>query len=110
MGISNFSVIYEFHVKPGMEAEFIAHWNALTKLIYEYEGSLGSKLHNAGGNVFVAYAQWPDRVTWQNSGAKLSDLSATHREGMKSCCIEIKTLFELEPVSDHLKSDLFSGS
>ena len=71
MGISNFSVIYEFYVKPGMETEFIAHWNALTKLIYEYEGSLGSKLHNAGGGMFLLHMPngltgLPGRIQEQN--------------------------------------------
>ncbi len=40
-----FAVIYQFNVKENRESEFIGAWKQLTQLIYDYEGSLGSRLH-----------------------------------------------------------------
>ena len=40
-----FTVIYSFKVLPEKCDSFEESWSQLTKLIYEYEGSLGSRLH-----------------------------------------------------------------
>ena len=61
-----FAAIYRFNVKEGMDAQFIDSWGALTRMIYEFEGSLGSRLHKQADGVYIAYAQWPDFNTWNN--------------------------------------------
>ena len=66
-----FSVIYTFEVKPGSENDFVKAWSALTQLIKEHAGSGGSRLHKAATGNYVAYAQWPDRQTWEQAAEKL---------------------------------------
>ena len=102
-----FIAIYSFEVHPGQDKEFIDAWTELTKLIYLHEGSLGSKLHLNKDGLYIAYAQWPDKTTWQNSGEKLPPEADNYRNQMKSSCIEIKTLYELDSVEDLLQTKVF---
>lgn len=104
-----FHVIYSFRVNPGMDAEFKASWAGLTRLIYEYEGSLGSKLHKAGPELYIAYARWPDRETWAKSGDKLPVEADALRTQMRAACSKVETLFELEPEEDLLREQVFGG-
>ena len=62
---------------------------------------------SSDGTIYIAYAQWPDKVTWQNSGGKLPDEANEHRVKMKSSCIEITTIHELEMTDDLLEQRLF---
>ena len=98
-----FIAIYQFEVKENKTTQFIEAWEELTQLIYEYEGSLGSRLHKEKDNNYIAYAQWPDRETWENSGSKLPNSADDVRAQMKEACIKIETLHELEYVKDLLK-------
>jgi heme-degrading monooxygenase HmoA len=100
-----FTAIYHFTVKPNQEAEFIAGWEGLTKLIYQHEGSLGSRLHHESEQHYVAYAQWPDRKTWEHAGRHLPPEADLYRQQMKAACETISTLHELEVISDLLKSE-----
>ena len=52
-----FCVIYSFQVKEDKEAPFIEAWKELTKLIYQYEGSLGSRIHKASEDIYLAYEE-----------------------------------------------------
>ena len=98
-----FVIIYQFEVRKGMKAEFIAAWEEMTQLIYQYEGSLGSRLHRKSDNVYMAYAQWPDKEAWQKAGGKLPDFAGDIRERMRASCLKVETLHELECVKDLLK-------
>lgn len=64
-----FSVVYEFAVLERNEGEFKKVWHELTLLIKETRGSLGSRLHKdtMRNNVWIAYAQWPNKETWGNA-------------------------------------------
>ncbi len=90
-----FCVIYRFVVHPGQEDAFVAAWAGLTDLIYTHRGSLGSRLHRAAGQSFIAYAQWPDRATWAQKTA-LPDEAETHSQAMRDSCETIETLHTLE--------------
>lgn len=105
---SNFSVIYSFKVIEGKENDFIKVWSDLTNLIYEFEGSYGSRLHKSNNQTFIAYAQWPDKETWENSGEKLPEIANDLRKKMKECCSEIKTEHELNIVEDLLKDKKYT--
>jgi quinol monooxygenase YgiN len=98
-----FIAIYSFELKLRKESEFKGAWKALTELIYQYEGSLGSRLHQESDDTYIAYAQWPDRETWQNSGSNLPPSAEQYRTVMRESCKEIKTLHELEVIEDLLK-------
>ena len=97
-----FAVIYKFTVKEGQDENFIHSWEELTKLIRKYEGSYGSRLHRISAERYLAYALWPNRETWKNSGKKLPAESAAIRNVMRESCVEIDTEYELNVVSDLL--------
>ena len=61
-----FAVIYRWRVIAGREAQFEAGWKAGTERIAAEFGGWGSRLHKVAeqGNIYVAYAQWPDEATW----------------------------------------------
>ena len=62
-----FAVIYRWRVLPGLEAQFEEGWAAGTARIAEEFGGWGSRLHRAGEGVYIAYAQWPDKATWEKA-------------------------------------------
>jgi heme-degrading monooxygenase HmoA len=97
-----FVVIYSFKVKENSKEQFIHAWGALTKLILEHEGSLGSRLHKKDSKNYIAYAQWPDKHTWQNSGNNVPEAAKEYRSTMRKACVEIKTEYELDVVDDLL--------
>lgn len=59
-----FIALYRWMVKEGCEKKFQEGWHRRTKEIYQNCGSLGSRLHRAEDGTWVAYAQWPDRRTY----------------------------------------------
>lgn len=99
-----FTVIYTFKVKTGQEATFQKAWADLTKLIYEYEGSLGSRLHHVEEDLYIAYAQWPNKERWENAGDQLPPSAKIVSKNMKDACEKIETLYKMEVVEDLLKS------
>ncbi len=102
-----FAVIYTFTVKENRNKDFIKGWKGLTQLIYEYEGSLGSRLHMKSKNEYVAYAQWPDKSTWENAGGHLPEMANSSSRLMKESCEKIETLYELEVLEDLTQSRSF---
>ncbi len=97
-----FTVIYSFKTIEGKEDDFICAWTELTKLIYKYEGSYGSRLHKADKQLFIGYAQWPDKETWDLSGDKLPEIANAIRKKMRESCSEIKTEYKMNIVQDLL--------
>lgn len=59
-----FCVVYRFHVRPDKEVEFQDGWCALTKILKEQNGALGSRLHRDSNGGWIAYAQWPAEEVW----------------------------------------------
>ena len=102
-----FVAIYTFKVKKGKEKQFIEGWKGVTKLIYQYEGSLGSRLHKVNNNMYVAYAIWPSKNKWEHAGDLLPDSVNKYKDMMKSSCHESKTLFELTMVEDLIMNNQF---
>lgn len=99
-----FAVIYQFEVKKNFEPQFIEAWKEFTQLIYMYEGSLGSRLHFQKDQIYIAYAQWPDKETWANAGGNLPDSAIDVRKKMREYCVKVETLMELNSIEDLLKS------
>lgn len=98
-------VLYSFKVKPKQVDAFIEGWNGLTNLIYQYEGSLGSRLHKKDRLNFIAYAQWPSKDKFENSGGNLPEEADDFRDLMRASCDTIEVLHELEVVEDLLKQN-----
>lgn len=104
---NRFTVIYSFEVRDGLASEFVSVWSEVTKLIYRYEGSFGSRLHRAHDGLFIGYAQWPDRETWSASGDRLPERAVELRKRLRECCSSIKTEYELTVVSDLFRSEQY---
>lgn len=64
---TKFCVVYQFMVRAGCEAAFEQAWQDLTLAIREQCGGLGSRLHKTDDGWWLAYAQWPDRQTWEQA-------------------------------------------
>ena len=102
------SIIYSFRLIEGKEEDFVHGWTELTKLIYEFCGSYGSRLHKAGDLLYVAYAQWPDRETRERSNDKLPASANDFRDLMRDSCTEIKTEFEMDVVQDLIRENRYN--
>jgi quinol monooxygenase YgiN len=63
-----FCVIYRFRLKEGMEDQFRSAWRRVTEVIRDNSGGLGSRLHATPDGIWLAYAQWPDKATWEQAG------------------------------------------
>ena len=103
-------VIYSFEVKPGHDEAFRQSWADMTELIYQYEGSLGSRLHKEAEGHYIAYAQWPDAATYDHSGGALpKELAEPVRAQMRGACIEIKTLYRMDLIDDKTRKKVRDG-
>ncbi len=99
-----FAVLYSFKVKIGKDQQFVDSWRGLTKLIYKHEGSLGSRLHKEKEGEYLAYAQWPSKDIWENSGKNMPPEAEQFRVAMRESCLEIKTIHTLSVTDDLLQS------
>ena len=103
-----FAVLYRFRVRPGSEQPFRAAWAALTHAIRDTHGGLGSRLHHVDGDLWAAYAQWPDRATWETAqGAPSADPAAS--AAMGAAMIESLEPLLLEPIDDLLQPVVIEG-
>lgn len=82
-----FVAIYRWRLKPGHEESFRKAWAGLTRLIYLQLGSFGSRLHKAEDGSWYAYAQWPDRKTWEQVSLD-SDEAKSFRSLMRDAVAE----------------------
>ncbi len=94
--------IYRWRIKEGKDEVFQAAWLTLTKAIYQKRGSLGSRLHKTEDSTWLAYAQWPDKETYE----KASTLGSADLEAgalMKECIEESQPSIFLHVASDFLQ-------
>jgi hypothetical protein len=63
---AQFAVLYKWTIRAEMADEFTRAWQAVTHA-YRTIGALGSRLHRTDDGAWIAYAEWPDRVTWENA-------------------------------------------
>ena len=98
-----FTVIYKFKLKENKIQQFEENWTELTRLIYKNQGSLGSRLHKSDHLNYIAYAQWPDKVTWESDWDNMPEHAKEISLKMKEACETRETIFELDVVVDLLK-------
>jgi hypothetical protein len=97
-----FVIVYRWKVKERREAEFVEGWHRVTEELRRRCGSLGSRLHAATDGTWVAYAQWPDRRTWEAAqGDAEPDGSGLMRESIEQRYPEI----HMDVVDDLLSGD-----
>jgi quinol monooxygenase YgiN len=97
-----FYAIYEFVVESDKEDIFIKTWYELTLDIRNNSGGLGSRLHKALNkkNCWVAYAQWPNKETWEKYAPLNATSQAILTRSMKIICTDIRTIYQLEVIED----------
>ncbi len=96
-----FIALYEFKVKPGLEAQFEKNWHLGTVAIREHRGSLGSRLHKAQDGTYIAYAQWPNEEIY-NEKTALPIEGSNALQLMKEACETVKVLKLMEVTDDLL--------
>lgn len=80
-----FCVAYRFHPLEEDDTAFIACWKEMTQLIESELGGLGSRLHRTEDGDLYAYAQWPDRASWERmwetgDSGRMAELTEYWRE------------------------------
>lgn len=88
-----FSIVYSFKIKPEEEDQFINGWKGLTLLFKENANSLGSRLHKSSDIQYFAYAQWPDKITFENASNLLPEEASHYREQMRNSLESSEVIF-----------------
>ena len=102
-----FCVVYQIKIKPDSKhriRDFIEAWSEMTNLIKKYEGGLGSRLHRVNELEYIAYAQWPDRETWEAYGDHMPPSAEQARSVMKSCYASFTAIHTMDMIKDQLDS------
>lgn len=97
-----FCVIYRWHLKPGQAKSFCEGWDRITEALMAELGALGSRIHFADDGTWIAYAQWPDRESWEQS-RRLGSIDARAAGLMEEAIVESFEPVLLTPRIDHLK-------
>ena len=97
-----FVAIYRWKIIHKSEEVFRQGWRRRTEEIYRRCGSLGSRLHKAEDGSWVAYAQWPDRESWE-SAARIEVEDKEAEQMMKESVAERYPDIYLEVVEDLLE-------
>lgn len=103
-----FVVIYRWRLHAGKEQQFQQVWSSNTPEIIRRCGGLGSRLHKAEDGTWLAYAQWPDKATWERSYS-VPDWDLEGGQLMQEAIIERLPRILLEPVADFLLKADISG-
>jgi catechol 2,3-dioxygenase-like lactoylglutathione lyase family enzyme len=98
---ANFAVIYRWRLEPNLVDDFCLAWEEMTHLIRAYRGGLGSRLHRLADGSYLAYAQWPSRRAWLESG-KRGSLNQEVSARMHAAVVERLPDIELEACLDLL--------
>ena len=96
------AVIYRFDVIPGREKDFEKTWQLATETFIAHAGGLGSRLHKNEAGSYIAYAQWPDKISWESARQKLPKSAIKNLQRMNTYCEEITVLFNMEGKNDLL--------
>ncbi|MEZ5980305.1 MAG: antibiotic biosynthesis monooxygenase [Planctomycetota bacterium] len=97
-----FAVVYRWKLRAGGEERFAAAWGAVTAILRERCGALGSRLHRADDGTHLAYAQWPSREAWKAADPEGGDVLAL-RDAMAEEVLERYPPMPLEIVADLLR-------
>ena len=103
-----FIALYRWKVKEGHELNFREGWHRRTEEIYRNSGSFGSRLHQAEDGTWVAYAQWPDRNTY-DAAQTIAVVDAQARTMFRESIEEAYPDTYMQVVDDLLKSDSFTA-
>lgn len=104
-------VVFDFVVKEECEAQFLKAWPTVTQGIYLFKGSLGSRLHRDGSGKFIAYAQWPDKQTYEQ--AATIEMSAEYEQARQDMhqslhLEDTKVVHQMQVEVDYLQRRTFA--
>jgi quinol monooxygenase YgiN len=102
-----FIALYRWKVKEGHEKNFRKGWHKRTEEIYQLAGSLGSRLHQAEDGTWVAYAQWPDRQTY-DAARSVPVIDEEAREMFRESIEEAYPDIYMNVADDLLQADVFT--
>jgi len=85
-----------------MEKTFTEGWSRLTEAIRETRGGMGSRLHKSDNGWWIAYAQWPDRQTWESSQTEYESPDIEASKLMAEAIEDREPPMLLEPIIDLL--------
>ena len=94
------TIIYAFKVKEGKQMQFEAAWTALTTYILKNCKSLGSRLHRESSLQYIAYAQWPSQIIFEQAQKHSSAEMKTLKLKLQNTCIEVQKLHSLNTITD----------
>jgi hypothetical protein len=97
-----FVAIYRWKIIQESEEMFLQGWHRRTEEIYRRCGSLGSRSHKAEDGSWAAYAEWPDRETWE-SAARFEAEDKEAEQMMKESVEESSGDIYMEVVDDLLQ-------
>jgi hypothetical protein len=101
-----FAVVYRWKIITGREAAFEEGWRDGTQAIAREFAGWGSRLHRGEDGCFYAYAQWPDRATWEKAmETRMRHSDDAAREKYRNAIAEdgFETLFAGEVIADLLE-------
>jgi Antibiotic biosynthesis monooxygenase len=98
---TGFAVIYRFKVAAESEGRFISAWERMTEMIRDHRGGRGSRLHRGDDGIIYAYAQWPDRTTFE-ADTELPAEAAPLLEVMSQATLERPPTIYLTTIADLL--------
>jgi heme-degrading monooxygenase HmoA len=102
-----FVALYRWKVKEGHEKKFREGWRQRTEEIYQLAGSLGSRLHQAEDGTWVAYAQWPDRETY-DAAQSVPVIDAAARRMFRESIAESYPDIYMNVTDDLLQAEVFT--
>jgi hypothetical protein len=97
-----FAVVYRWKPIPGREAQFEEGWRAGTAAIAREFGGWGSRLHRGDDGWIWAYAQWPDRATWEKA------MESRMRHSDDEAREKYRSAFELESFETMFAGDVIA--
>jgi len=102
-----FIALYHWKVKEGHEKNFLEGWHRRTEEIYQRCGSLGSRLHKSEDGTWVAYAQWPDRKTY-DAAQSIPVVDAEARRVFRESIEEAYPDIYMNVIGDLLKAEIIT--
>lgn len=103
-----FCVVYKFYVDPAKHEQFKEGWRAVTMALKAECGGLGSRLHQDQNGNWIAYAQWPDKATWEKSGGVSADAERGRKlmmDSFRSGGLKPEVVYMLDVVEDLIDRD-----
>jgi quinol monooxygenase YgiN len=84
------AVIYKFRLKDGKEKEYQKNWRKLADYFVKNRGAIGSCLHKAENDLWIAYSRWPDQKTRKASWTDNKKILATLPEDIQQTMMTMK--------------------